>query len=147
MVSIDTKLLGAVDSIEKAGENVIERGRKPRLPREPVIEREHLAPSRLREEGTEPVVRLDAADLPAAAVNEDGQARRVGELLRLVQTRPPVVASAPHDQVSPVGVSQMAQCGGPLQPLEQHQLAGGGRIPERRQRAAGGLGEKLQAGG
>ncbi len=74
----DAELLGAIHRIDEAGEHVLERRREPCLPGEPVVQGEHLDPSRLGKKGAEAVVRLDAADLPAAAVDENCQPRPVG---------------------------------------------------------------------
>jgi hypothetical protein len=113
-VAIDAELLGPIDRVEEAREGVVERGREPRFPGASVVEREHLDPGGLGEERAEAVVCLDAADLPAAAVDEHGQSRAVGQPGRLIETRPPLAASAPHHQVPRGGVPQVVDRGRPL---------------------------------
>jgi hypothetical protein len=139
------ELRGAIDRIDEAGHDVVEGGREPRLPGEAVVQREHLHPGGLGEKSAEAVVCLDAADLPAPAVDEHHQPRTCGCPIGLVQTRPPVVPLATsHDQVPPARIVHTGTRSPPLQVLEELQLHGRGRIGCRRQRALGAVGQELQ---
>ncbi len=145
-VAGDTELFGTIDRIDVAGEHVLEGRREPRLPREPVIEREHLDPGGLGEVGAGAVVGLDRADLPAAAVDKDRQAGVIGQPGGLIESRPAHLAlAASHGQVPAAGVLEMGERGGPLQALEESRLGAAGGIGERGQFAPRRLGEELQA--